>query len=120
MGWIFIQCGNELGPAFKAQVQSGSASKLNGVDMERPNVAKQRHRSIAPPARKMRRLQAAIMDGAQPVTLTRHKILFGPMPLDWEQKRRLMVQVSWLPHEISFSFYDYPETIECPRCIGVG
>jgi site-specific DNA recombinase len=35
-------------------------------------------------------IQTAILDGVQPAGLTRHKILFGPMPLDWEQQRQLM------------------------------
>ncbi|MGH6706925.1 MAG: recombinase family protein [Sphingomicrobium sp.] len=35
-------------------------------------------------------IQTAIIDGFQPATLTRHRILFGPMPLDWEQQRQLM------------------------------
>jgi site-specific DNA recombinase len=35
-------------------------------------------------------IQAAIVDGTQPASLTRWKILHGPMPLDWEQQRQLM------------------------------
>ena len=35
-------------------------------------------------------IQAAIIDGTQPDTLTCWDILKGPMPLDWEQQRRLM------------------------------
>jgi DNA invertase Pin-like site-specific DNA recombinase len=35
-------------------------------------------------------IQTAILDGFQPATLTRHQILFGPMPLDWEQQRHLL------------------------------
>lgn len=35
-------------------------------------------------------IQAAIIDGAQPADLTRHKILYGSMPLDWEQQRQLL------------------------------
>ena len=35
-------------------------------------------------------IQAAIYDGTQPATLTRHRVLFGSMPLDWEQQRQLM------------------------------
>lgn len=34
-------------------------------------------------------IQAAIMDGAQPPGLTRHQIMYGPMPLDWSQQRQL-------------------------------
>lgn len=34
-------------------------------------------------------IQAAIVDGTQPVDLTRHKLLFGPQPLDWDHQRRL-------------------------------
>jgi DNA invertase Pin-like site-specific DNA recombinase len=34
--------------------------------------------------------QAAIIDGTQPESLTQYKILKGPMPLDWEQQRRLL------------------------------
>lgn len=34
-------------------------------------------------------IQVAIVDGSQPATLTRHKILFGPQPLDWDHQRRL-------------------------------
>jgi hypothetical protein len=35
-------------------------------------------------------IQAAIIDGTQPSTLSRWTILHGPMPLDWEQQRQLM------------------------------
>jgi hypothetical protein len=35
-------------------------------------------------------IQAAIIDGTQPDSLTCWDILKGPMPLDWEQQRRLM------------------------------
>jgi site-specific DNA recombinase len=35
-------------------------------------------------------IQAAILDGTQPASLTRHRILFGSLPLDWEQQRQLM------------------------------
>jgi hypothetical protein len=35
-------------------------------------------------------IQAAIIDGTQPTTLSRRQILQGPMPLDWEQQRQLM------------------------------
>jgi site-specific DNA recombinase len=35
-------------------------------------------------------IQAAIIDGTQPASLTRWKILHGPMPLDWGQQRQLM------------------------------
>jgi len=35
-------------------------------------------------------IQASIIDGTQPADLTRHKILFGPLPLDWEQQRHLL------------------------------
>lgn len=34
-------------------------------------------------------IQASIYDGVQPASLTRHKLLFGAMPLDWDQKRQL-------------------------------
>jgi DNA invertase Pin-like site-specific DNA recombinase len=35
-------------------------------------------------------IQAAIVDGTQPEHLTTWHILKGPMPLDWEQQRRLL------------------------------
>lgn len=35
-------------------------------------------------------IQAAIVDGVQPANLTRNRILFGPLPLDWEQQRHLL------------------------------
>jgi site-specific DNA recombinase len=35
-------------------------------------------------------IQAAIFDGTQPPSVTRHRLLFGSMPLDWEQQRQLM------------------------------
>ena len=35
-------------------------------------------------------IQAAIVDGTQPDTLTRNKLLFGSLPLDWEQQRQLL------------------------------
>ena len=35
-------------------------------------------------------IQAAIVDGTQPAGLTRSKILFGSLPLDWEQQRQLL------------------------------
>jgi site-specific DNA recombinase len=35
-------------------------------------------------------IQAAIVDGTQPADLTRGKILFGSLPLDWEQQRHLL------------------------------
>jgi len=35
-------------------------------------------------------IQAAIFDGTQPPTLTRRDILFGSLPLDWAQQRRLL------------------------------
>lgn len=35
-------------------------------------------------------IQAAIVDGTQPADLGRNKILFGPLPLDWEQQRQLL------------------------------
>lgn len=35
-------------------------------------------------------IQAAIIDGTQPASLSRWHILHGPMPLDWEQQRQLM------------------------------
>lgn len=35
-------------------------------------------------------IQAAIVDGTQPADLTRNKILFGPLPLDWGQQRHLL------------------------------
>jgi len=35
-------------------------------------------------------IQTAIFDGSQPTDLTRRKILFGSLPLDWEQQRQLM------------------------------
>lgn len=35
-------------------------------------------------------IQAAILDGTQPGDLTRTKILYGSLPLDWEQQRQLM------------------------------
>jgi site-specific DNA recombinase len=35
-------------------------------------------------------IQAAIIDGTQPPGLTRHKILFSSLPLDWGQQRQLM------------------------------
>lgn len=35
-------------------------------------------------------IQTAIVDGTQPSELTRHKILFGSLPLDWDQQRQLM------------------------------
>jgi DNA invertase Pin-like site-specific DNA recombinase len=35
-------------------------------------------------------IQAAIMDGTQPPDLTPHKILFGSLPLDWQQQRHLL------------------------------
>lgn len=35
-------------------------------------------------------IQAAIVDGTQPEHLTVWHILKGPMPLDWEQRRRLL------------------------------
>jgi hypothetical protein len=35
-------------------------------------------------------IQAAIVDGTQPETLTRWKILHGAIPLDWEQQRQLL------------------------------
>lgn len=34
-------------------------------------------------------IQAAIMDGTQPSTLTAWHLLNGPLPLDWEQQRQL-------------------------------
>jgi hypothetical protein len=34
-------------------------------------------------------IQAAIMDGSQPPDLTSSKLVFSPLPLDWEQQRRL-------------------------------
>jgi DNA invertase Pin-like site-specific DNA recombinase len=35
-------------------------------------------------------IQAAIMDGTEPDDLTVWHLLYGPMPLDWEQQRRLL------------------------------
>jgi hypothetical protein len=35
-------------------------------------------------------IQAAIVDGTQPQELSRWQIVHGPMPLDWEQQRRLL------------------------------
>jgi hypothetical protein len=35
-------------------------------------------------------IQAAIVDGTQPQKLSRWQIVHGPMPLDWEQQRRLL------------------------------
>lgn len=35
-------------------------------------------------------IQAAIVDGTQPPGLTRHKMLYSSLPLDWEQQRQLM------------------------------
>jgi DNA invertase Pin-like site-specific DNA recombinase len=35
-------------------------------------------------------IQAAIMDGTQPPTLTAWHLLNGPLPLDWEQQRQLL------------------------------
>lgn len=35
-------------------------------------------------------IQAAIVDGTQPPTLTRRMMLFSSLPLDWEQQRQLM------------------------------
>ena len=34
-------------------------------------------------------IQAAIVDGTQPDTMTTWDLLSGPMPLDWEQQRQL-------------------------------
>jgi site-specific DNA recombinase len=34
-------------------------------------------------------IQASIVDGTQPPDLTRGKILYGSLPLDWEQQRQL-------------------------------
>ena len=38
-------------------------------------------------------IQTAIIDGTQPAGLTRWQILHGPMPLDWDQQRQLLVFV---------------------------
>jgi hypothetical protein len=35
-------------------------------------------------------IQAAILDGTQPPTLTAWHILNGPLPMDWEQQRQLL------------------------------
>lgn len=35
-------------------------------------------------------IQAAILDGTQPPSLTRNMLLFGSLPLDWEQQRQLL------------------------------
>lgn len=35
-------------------------------------------------------IQAAIVDGIQPRHLTHYDILFGPMPLDWAQQRKIL------------------------------
>ena len=35
-------------------------------------------------------IQAAIMDGTQPPALGHWDMLWGPMPLDWEQQRQLL------------------------------
>jgi len=35
-------------------------------------------------------IQAAIIDGTQPTTLTAWHILNGPLPMDWEQQRQLL------------------------------
>jgi hypothetical protein len=35
-------------------------------------------------------IQAAIVDGTQPEHLTCWHLLKGPLPLDWEQQRRLL------------------------------
>jgi site-specific DNA recombinase len=35
-------------------------------------------------------IQAAIIDGSQPASLTAWDLLYGPMPLDWEQQRQLL------------------------------
>jgi hypothetical protein len=35
-------------------------------------------------------IQAAIMDGTEPEGLTAWSLLYGPLPLDWEQQRQLL------------------------------
>ena len=35
-------------------------------------------------------IQAAIVDGTQPASLTRKKLVFSALPLDWEQQRHLL------------------------------
>ncbi|MFL6725214.1 MAG: recombinase family protein [Sphingomicrobium sp.] len=35
-------------------------------------------------------IQAAIVDGTQPERLTQHDLIYGPLPLDWEQQRHLL------------------------------
>jgi hypothetical protein len=35
-------------------------------------------------------IQAAIMDGTQPPDLTEWSLLYGPLPLDWNQQRQLL------------------------------
>ena len=35
-------------------------------------------------------IQTAIMDGTQPATLTAWSLLYGPLPLDWEQQRQVL------------------------------
>ena len=42
-------------------------------------------------------IQAAIMDGSQPADLTKTKLVFSSLPLDWEQQRRLFGFPSPIP-----------------------
>lgn len=59
-------------------------------------LARERHMGPSTFARMLRvnylapDIQAAIVDGTQPDDLTCWHILRGPMPLDWEQQRRLL------------------------------
>jgi hypothetical protein len=42
-------------------------------------------------------IQAAIMDGSHPADLTRNRLVFSSLPLDWEQQRRLFGFASPIP-----------------------
>jgi site-specific DNA recombinase len=59
-------------------------------------LAKEKHMSPTLFARLLRvnylapDIQAAIVDGTEPDGLTQHDILYGGLPLDWEQQRHLL------------------------------
>ena len=68
---------------------------LRNRDRSIPQLAKEKNMGSKTFARFLRLnylapdIQAAIVDGTQPADLSRHKILFGPQPLDWDHQRRL-------------------------------
>jgi len=69
---------------------------LANRDRSLGELAKQKHLGPSQLSRYVRMnylapdIQTAIMDGTQPADLTMWSLLYGPLPLDWEQQRQLL------------------------------